>query len=367
MAQHEDPDYDRLSELKAFDDTKAGVKGLVDAGVTQLPCIFKAPPHLLDISQPNFSPDDPEFIFPIIDLEGVAQNPDKRKQIVEKVKDASSNWGFFQVVNHGIPMSVLEEMKAGVRRFHEQDVEVKKEFYTRDVVGKKIIYNSNFDLYTGAFANWRDTVLFHIASDTPSPDEYPACCREIVLEYSKKVGKVRELVLELLSEALGLASNRIKEMEGAEGLNLVCHYYPACPQPQLTMGACKHADSTLITILLQDHLGGLQVLHKDKWIDIPPLTHALVVNLGDLLQLISNDKFVSAEHRVLSQNVGPRISIASFFSNGFTGNPIKYGPIEELLSENDPPKYRHTTRAEFNAHFFRKGLDGISALHHFKL
>ncbi|CAN1279556.1 1-aminocyclopropane-1-carboxylate oxidase homolog 1 [Linum perenne] len=218
-------------------------------------------------------------------------------------------------------MSVLEEMKAGVRRFHEQDVEVKKEFYTR----------------------------------------------EIVLEYSKKVGKVRELVLELLSEALGLASNRIKEMEGAEGLNLVCHYYPACPQPQLTMGACKHADSTLITILLQDHLGGLQVLHKDKWIDIPPLTHALVVNLGDLLQLISNDKFVSAEHRVLSQNVGPRISIASFFSNGFTGNPIKYGPIEELLSENDPPKYRHTTRAEFNAHFFRKGLDGISALHHFKL
>ncbi|CAN1279559.1 1-aminocyclopropane-1-carboxylate oxidase homolog 1 [Linum perenne] len=311
MAQHEDPDYDRLSELKAFDDTKAGVKGLVDAGVTQLPCIFKAPPHLLDISQPNFSPDDPEFIFPIIDLEGVAQNPDKRKQIVEKVKDA----------------------------FHEQDVEVKKEFYTRDVVGKKIIYNSNFDLYTGAFANWRDTVLFHIASDTPSPDEYPACCREIVLEYSKKVGKVRELVLELLSEALGLASNRIKEMEGAEGLNLVCHYYPACPQPQLTMGACKHADSTLITILLQDHLGGLQVLHKDKWIDIPPLT----------------------------QNVGPRISIASFFSNGFTGNPIKYGPIEELLSENDPPKYRHTTRAEFNAHFFRKGLDGISALHHFKL
>ncbi|CAN1279547.1 1-aminocyclopropane-1-carboxylate oxidase homolog 11 [Linum perenne] len=190
---------------------------------------------------------------------------------------------------------------------------------------------------------------------------------EIVVEYSKKVGILGELVLELLSEALGLASNRIKDLEGTKGLNLICHYYPACPQPQLTMGACKHADNTFITILLQDNTGGLQVLHKDQWVHIPPLPHALVVNLGDLLQLISNDKFISAEHRVLSQNVGPRVSIASFFSTGFTGNPVKHGPIEELLSKDDPPKYRHTTTAEFNTHYFHKGLDGTSALVHFKL
>ncbi|CAN0922500.1 1-aminocyclopropane-1-carboxylate oxidase homolog 1 [Linum grandiflorum] len=363
--------YDRLAELKAFDETKAGVKGLVDAGVTELPRIFKAPPHLLPHNNNNRPPtfSHPDFIFPTIDLEfGAARDPEKRKQIVEKVKEASSTWGFFQVVNHGIPLSVLDEMKAGTRRFHEQDVEVKKRFYTRDVVTKKIIYNSNFDLYTGAFTNWRDSLVIQIAPDpAASPDEYPACCREILVEYSKGVTKLGDLLFELLSEALGLSSGRLKELQCAKGLNVACHYYPACPQPELTMGACNHADNDFITVLLQDHYGGLQVLHKDQWVDIPPMPGALVVNIGDLLQLISNDKFVSSEHRVISQNVGPRVSIASFFNTGFTGYPIEIGPIEELLSESEPPKYRNTTVAEFSTHFFNKGLHGTSALLHFKL
>ncbi|CAN0904341.1 1-aminocyclopropane-1-carboxylate oxidase homolog [Linum grandiflorum] len=147
--------YDRLSELKGFDKTKAGVKGLSDAGVTELPRIFKATLHhlLVDNNPATFSSDDPDFIVPIIDLEGAVRDPDKRRQIVNQVRDASSNWGFFQVVNHGISESILDEIKAGNHRFHEFDVETKKEFYTRDVIANKIIYNSNFDLYTGAFTN----------------------------------------------------------------------------------------------------------------------------------------------------------------------------------------------------------------------
>ncbi|CAI0458115.1 unnamed protein product [Linum tenue] len=223
--------YDRLAELKAFDETKAGVKGLVDAGVTQIPRIFQAPPHLLDTDDPNFS-------FPIIDLEGADRDPAKRKQIVEKIRDASANWGFFQVVNHGIPETVLEEMKAGVHRFYEQDVELKKQFYTR----------------------------------------------EILKEYSEGVLKLGELLFQLLSEALGLRSSHLKELNCTKGLQVLCHYYPACPQPELTLGACKHEDNDFITVLLQDHIGGLQVLHRNQWVDVPPLPAALVVNLGDLLQ-----------------------------------------------------------------------------------
>lgn len=80
------------------------------------------------------------------------------------------------MVNHGIPLEVLDEMLEGVRRFHEEDVEVKKKYYTRDG-SKKVIYNSNFDLYQAPAANWRDTVFITMAPETPMPDELPVTCR----------------------------------------------------------------------------------------------------------------------------------------------------------------------------------------------
>jgi isopenicillin N synthase-like dioxygenase len=96
--------------------------------------------------------------------------------------------------------------------------------------------------------------------------------------------KLGILLLELLSEALGLNPNHLNDIDCSEGLALVCHYYPACPQPELTIGASKHADNAFLVVLLQDHTGGLQVLHQDKWVDVPPVPGALVVNIGDLLQ-----------------------------------------------------------------------------------
>ena len=165
--------YDRLSELKAFDECKAGVKGLVDAGVSQVPRIFIHP-----LDQDHLTTCNTKFNFPIIDLQGMNAGSARREEIVNMVREASERWGFFNVVNHGIPDIVVEEMKDGIRRFYEQDTQVKKQYYSRELE-RKVAYNSNFDLYKAPAANWRDTIYFLLAPHPPHPQEFPEAFRYV--------------------------------------------------------------------------------------------------------------------------------------------------------------------------------------------
>ncbi|KAK6161111.1 hypothetical protein DH2020_004492 [Rehmannia glutinosa] len=276
--------YDRLSELKAFDETKSGVKGLIDAGITK-------------------------------------------------------------VINHGIPESNMEEMINGVRDFFEQDDDVKKQYYTRDAT-KRVVYNSNFDLYTGKAAGWRDSMYILVAPNPPLPQELPEVCSKILMDYSKKSMELGCTLLKLLAEGLGLNPNHLLDMDRAG----------------------KHSDNSFLTLLLQDNLGGLQVLHQGHWVDVPPRPGALVINIGDFVQVMSNDKFKSIEHRVLAnRGESPRISVASFFTTGPRPSSKLYGPIDEILSDENRPKYRSFTVKEYTDHFRAKGLDGTSPLLHFKI
>jgi hypothetical protein len=165
-------DYDRRSELKAFDDSKAGVKGLVDSGVADIPQIFIHESSTND----KFSSGHHNFTVPVIDFDGIHEDASLRGKIVEELREACKKWGFFQVINHGISSSVLDDMINGVRRFHEQDTEVKKEFYTRDEM-RKVAYNTNFDFYQAPAANWRDSLYCLVAPHPPRPEELPAVCR----------------------------------------------------------------------------------------------------------------------------------------------------------------------------------------------
>jgi isopenicillin N synthase-like dioxygenase len=125
---------------------------------------------------------DLQHTIPVIDFTYIDKDTNTRQEIISKVREASETRGFFQVVNHGIPLNVLEDMKDGGLRFFEQDTQVKKEMYTRDKSGS-FIYNSNFDLYNSPALSWRDTFAFHFAPNTPKPQDLPLVCRLLLVYY----------------------------------------------------------------------------------------------------------------------------------------------------------------------------------------
>ncbi|KAK6914072.1 Non-hem dioxygenase N-terminal domain [Dillenia turbinata] len=345
-------DINREKELRRFDDTKAGVKGLVDAGVVKIPKIFIRPSHEL---AEELNDCQINIEVPVIDLAGI-QYEDRRKEIVREICAASETWGFFQVVNHGIPLTVLDDAINGIRMFHEQDPESKKEFYTRDLT-KKVRYSSNFDLYLSGTANWRDTLtISFMARGQLKPEELPAVCRDTTLRYIKHVREFGDTLFKLLSEALGLKPDHLHHLECAQACVFSNHYYPACPEPELTLGTSSHFDPVFLTALLQDQLGGLQVAHNNQWVNVRPIKGGLVINIGELLQILSNGKFRSVNHRVAANRVGPRISIACFFEGSHRIPEKVYGPIEELLSKENPPRYKEFQVSEFARNFYRKGL-----------
>ncbi|KAK6123938.1 hypothetical protein DH2020_042283 [Rehmannia glutinosa] len=138
------------------------------------------------------------------------------------------------------------------------------------------------------------------------------------------------------------------------------NYYPPCPQPSLFLVFGLILDADGLTILLQiNEMEGLQIKKDGIWIPVSPLPNAFVVNIGDILEILTNGTYRSIEHRATVNPTKERLSIATFLSPKLDG---ELGPSPSLISPENPPKFKRIGMADYLRGLFSRELKGKSYL-----
>lgn len=295
---------------------------------------------------------------PVIDL-GCAD----RTKIAQQIGDACANYGFFQVVNHGVTIEDVEKMLGAADEFFKLPVEEKLKLYSDDP-SKTMRLSTSFNVNKEKVHNWRDYLRLHcypLHQYVPEWPSNPPSFKEIVSNYCAEVRKLGFRLQELISESLGLERDYIKKVLGEQGQHMAVNYYPPCPEPELTYGLPGHTDPNALTILLQDsQVSGLQVLQNGKWFAVNPHPNAFVINIGDQLQALSNGKYKSVWHRAVVNAEKARMSVASFLC------PHDDSVISPATQHGVGAIYRDFTYAEYYKKFWSRNLDQEHCLELFK-
>nr|BAC66950.1 ACC oxidase [Striga hermonthica] len=252
--------------------------------------------------------------FPVINMAKL--NGEGRPATMAQIEDACQNWGFFEVVNHGISAEFMDRVERLTKEHYKKCMEQRfKEMVAAK--GLEAVQSEINDL------DWESTFfLRHLPSSNISeiPDLHPEY-REVMKEFAAHLEKLAEHLLDLLCENLGLEMGYLKKVfYGSKGptFGTKVSNYPPCPKPDLIKGLRAHTDAGGIILLFQDDkVSGLQLLKDGQWVDVPPMRHSIVVNIGDQLEVITNGKYKSVMHRVIAQTDGTgRMSLASFYNPG---------------------------------------------------
>jgi len=285
-------------------------------------------------------PSDPVEIgdsIPVIDL-GKA-NGEERSVVVKDLLKAFEEYGFFQIINHGVPVDLMDEAMKVYKEFFSLPAE-EKENYAKDAAnntnrGAATLYSSSAKHYDSEeHRYWRD-VLEHSCNldgeDKKTWPDNPPRYREVIGAYGDELRRVSKVILGMLSEGLGLEAGFFdKEL----GQRMLVNHYPACPNPSLTLGVGGHCDPNLITIIQQE-VYGLQILKDDKWIGVQPIRNAFVVNSGLPITVYSNGKLTSVAHRVVTNTTESRTSIGTFICPHEIVEPAK-----ALVCPENPPQFK---------------------------
>ncbi|XWS19118.1 hypothetical protein CRYUN_Cryun32bG0104200 [Craigia yunnanensis] len=300
--------------------------------------------------------------IPVIDLSlfSASTLSTKRKEEFQKLKSALCCWGCFQAIGHEIPSSFLEKVRQVTREFFEQPMEEKKKYSkgVEEVEG----YGGDPTPEEGQFLDWQDRLFLTVypedLSDTKYWPENPKSFKEVLENYTSKMRMMTELVSKSMAKSLQLEENCFLNQFGERAaLQARFNYYPRCQRPDIVLGLKPHADGTGYTIILQDDVEGLQVLKEEQWFTVPTIPNALLVLMGDQMEIMTNGMFKSPVHRVLTNGEKERTSVVVFYT------PEKHkeiGPEDGLVNEEKPRLFKKVKDYEITHwEYYQRGMRAL--------
>ncbi|PIA30037.1 hypothetical protein AQUCO_05700026v1 [Aquilegia coerulea] len=286
------------------------------------------------ISDPTLTP-----TVPVIDMEKLL-NGDNMNSELDRLNSACKDWGFFQLVNHGVNTTLVEKVKDEIQEFFNLPIEEKKRFWQQEneIEG----FGQAFVLSDEQKLDWGDMFfMFTLPKHARKPHLFPKLplpFRDTMDAYSLESKHLAIKILGMMEKSLKMDAKEITELfeDGVQSMRM--NYYPPCPQPEKVIGLMPHSDPAGLTILLQvNEMEGLQVRKDGIWIPIKPLPNAFVVNIGDVLEIVINGIYRSIEHRAVVNKLKERLSIATFYYPRFDS---EIGPAHSLVTEKNPALFR---------------------------
>ncbi|XP_010258385.1 PREDICTED: flavonol synthase/flavanone 3-hydroxylase-like [Nelumbo nucifera] len=276
--------------------------------------------------------------IPTVDLSPFHNEGDEdgKNAVKQIIGEACSEYGFFQVVNHCVPLNLMNRVLELSRMFFEYPKEEKLKYGPGPGSGVPLPAGYNRQPEHSADKN-EYLLMFPPGSGFNVYPNDPPEFREVLEEIFSHFAKMGLLLESILNECLGLPPNFLKEYNHDRSCDFMValRYFPATETEN--NGLSEHEDGNCITFLFQDNVGGLEVLKDGKWIPVPPTEGTIVVNVGDVIQVLSNNKFKSSTHRVVRQQES-RHSLA-FFYNLVENKWVE--PLPQFTKEiGQPPRYK---------------------------
>ncbi|PIN04921.1 Iron/ascorbate family oxidoreductase [Handroanthus impetiginosus] len=305
--------------------------------------------------------------IPIIDFSLLTSpDPDQRAKLLQDLDKACREWGFFVLVNHGIPETLMKSIIDASLEYFELPEEDKLRYKAKspsDPIKSgsgSVITTANHKIHL-----WRDFVKSYVHPEFHCPDK-PQILRDIVYEFSEKYRSLLRKLLQAIGENLGLEEGYIDEALKLDSCFQLyaANFYPPCPQPDQAIGIPAHTDHGLLTFLIHNGVAGLQIQHDGEWFDTNSPQNSILVNTADHLEIFSNGRYKSVKHRAVVNSQATRISVV--MANGAAPDAI-VGPAGPLVDRDGRAFYRPMKFIEYVETMLSNTVDGKGNLECLKI